>query len=251
MRRFGLGVAGLILAGVGAFPANAATVSDLVTFTASGFTSAFGQAAPTDPVNGSFTITFDPTMTYTDETVGITLKSLNITLDSALSFDYSPTGNPNGLADELVVGGLADGAASVQYSPPTNDFWLHIYTFTASPTFQQVGYSNTFTTDENLFYTDFTKGGTGSVTVTSVPEPSTWAMMLLGFVGLGYVDSGDLPRASQCPSPEALPLRASQLLKRAGALPALFCFPVPAAARATYLPIIRPIPRSFGKEGDR
>ena len=26
----------------------------------------------------------------------------------------------------------------------------------------------------------------GTVTTSSVPEPSTWAMMLLGFAGLGY-----------------------------------------------------------------
>jgi PEP-CTERM motif len=28
--------------------------------------------------------------------------------------------------------------------------------------------------------------GLTSFTVTSVPEPSTWAMMVLGFAGLGY-----------------------------------------------------------------
>jgi len=95
---------------VGAQAANAALVNDLVTFTASGFTSAFGQPVPTDPVTGSFTITFDPTQTYTDQTVGITLKSLNIGLGTALAFDYSPTDNGNGAADELVVGGLEDGA---------------------------------------------------------------------------------------------------------------------------------------------
>jgi len=87
---------------VGAQAADAALVHDLVTFTASGFTSAFGEPVPTDPVTGSFTITFDPTQTYVDQTVGITLNSLNISLGSTLAFDYSPTANSHGDADELV-----------------------------------------------------------------------------------------------------------------------------------------------------
>jgi hypothetical protein len=37
---------------------------------------------------------------------------------------------------------------------------------------------NTFNTYENL---------SGSITTPAVPEPSTWAMMLLGFVGLGFL----------------------------------------------------------------
>ena len=179
-----LGMASVALvAVVGA--ANAATVSYDVTFSATNFASAYGQAAPTDPVMGSFQITFDPTQTYTDDTSAITLQSLNIALSSALSFDYSPTDNSNGAADELVVGGVLNGATTVQYNPPTDDFWLHINTFTVSPTFQQVGYSQTSLGSANLFYTSGTPGQDGSVTVTAVPELSTWAMLIAGFVGLG------------------------------------------------------------------
>jgi hypothetical protein len=181
-------------AAMGAQAANAALVHDLVTFTGSGITSAFGEAVPTDPVTGSFTITFDPTLTYVDQTVGITLKSLNIEVDSALSFDYSPTGNMHGDADELVVGGLEDGADSAQIKPTVfNDFILHILTYSSTPTFQQVLYTTTSgTPNTNLFFTDLPESGTGSVTVTPiipgvVPEPSTWAMMVLGFAGLGFL----------------------------------------------------------------
>jgi hypothetical protein len=185
-------VAGGALMGAGA--AKAALVNDLVTFTGSGITSAFGQAVPTDPVTGSFTITFDPTQTYVDQTVGITLKSLNIEVDSALSFDYSPTGNTHGDADELVVGGLQDGADMALLSPTVfNDFILHILTYSSTPTFQQVLYTTASATpNTNLFFTDLPESGTGSVTVTpiipgAVPEPSTWAMMFLGFAGLGFL----------------------------------------------------------------
>jgi PEP-CTERM motif len=164
-----------------------------VSFTAGGFTSAYGQPAPEDPVTGSFTIVFDPTLTYTDSTTAITQTSLNIVSDSALSFDYSPTGNANGLADELVVGGLENSAGAVQIDPSTNDFYLHIYTFTASPEFQQLGYSQT-TYGAAYWYNNplGVEGpafGYGTVTVTEVPvpEPSTWAMLLLGFAGLGFL----------------------------------------------------------------
>jgi hypothetical protein len=172
--------------------ASAAPQTYDVSFSGTGFTSQFGQPA-VDPVNGSFTITFDPALTYTDATAGITLNSLDIALSSPLAFDYSPTGNVNGAADELVVGGSADGACCVIFSPtPTNDFWLHILTFTAAPVFQQLGYSQSSTGSPSLFFTDAASGGSGLVTVENVtptpgvPEPSTWAMLLLGFAGLGF-----------------------------------------------------------------
>lgn len=188
---FGALVAGGVA--MGGQAANAAIVSDLVTFSASGFTSAFGDPVPTDPVTGSFTITFDPTQTYTDQTIGITLKTLNISLGSALAFDYSPTGNGNGAADELVVGGLQAGAGAVYLSPTVyDDFYLHILTYSSTPTFQQLGYTTSSAiADTNYFYTDLPNSGAGSVTVTPItgatPEPATWAMMLAGFAGLGFL----------------------------------------------------------------
>jgi hypothetical protein len=178
---------------VGAQAADAALVHDLVTFTASGFTSAFGEPVPTDPVTGSFTITFDPTQTYVDQTVGITLNSLNISLGSTLAFDYSPTANSHGDADELVVGGLQAGADSVFLSPTVfDDFYLHIFTYSSTPTFQQVGYTTSSATpNSNYFFTDLPNSGAGSVTVTPItgtaPEPATWAMMLAGFASLGFL----------------------------------------------------------------
>ena len=183
---------------VGATAANATTVDELVNFTAGGFTSAFGEPVPTDLVTGLFTISFDPTQTYTDETVGIKLNSLNIGLDSALSFDYSPIGNGNGSADELVVGGLETGAGAITLGPTGADFYLHLMTFTSSPTFQQLGYRPAETTsDSNYFFTPLNgenlpaEGVTFTVVSSpvtpSVPEPSTWAMMALGFTGIGFL----------------------------------------------------------------
>jgi PEP-CTERM motif len=197
MRRISACFLGAALA-VGATAANAATVDELVNFTVGGFTSAFGEPVPTDPVTGSFTISFDPTQTYTDETAEIVLNSLNIGLDSALSFDYSPTANGNGAADELVVGGLETGAGAITLGPTGADFYLHLLTFTSSPTFQQLGYRPAETTsDSNYFFTPTNDDGLPAEGVTftvvtspvtpSVPEPSTWAMMALGFAGIGFL----------------------------------------------------------------
>ena len=82
---------GLALAILSATSASAADETFNVTFTANNFTSNFGQPA-VDPVEGSFTITLDPAKTYLDETVGITLDTLNIALAYPMAFDYSPTG---------------------------------------------------------------------------------------------------------------------------------------------------------------
>ncbi|HTX51745.1 MAG TPA: PEP-CTERM sorting domain-containing protein [Caulobacteraceae bacterium] len=160
--------------------AHAALVTDDVTFSATDLTSVYGQSVPVDPVTGEFQITFDPTQTYTDDTSDITLLSLNITLGSSLSFDYSPTGNANGSADQLVVGGVEDGAAVIQDSPSTDDFYLHIDDFTTAPAFQQLGYTQTSVGSADYFYTAGTTGSVDVTPVTSVPEPAAWTLLLLG-----------------------------------------------------------------------
>jgi hypothetical protein len=70
VKRSVLLLSALIVGGAvtGAGAANAALVHDLVTFSANGFETDVGtDPAPVDPVTGSFTISFDPTLIYTDE----------------------------------------------------------------------------------------------------------------------------------------------------------------------------------------
>jgi hypothetical protein len=159
-----------------------------ISFDASGFQSAYGQAVPTDPVIGSATVTFDPTQTYYNETAGITLNSINITLDStALEFDYSPVATTfadtsSVVAGELIIGGAESGAAIVTIAPSSNDFYVHIDNATTAPVMQQLGYSQTATGGASYFYTPAPE----AITVTSaVPEPAAWAMMLMGLGALG------------------------------------------------------------------
>ena len=140
-----------------------------------------------DPVTGSFTLSFDPTLVYTDSTTGISLISLNIALGSALSFTFNPT------TDFLQVGGLASGAGAIQYSPSTNDFYLQIFGLGGevpgvSLAFNQLGYTQTSVSTDNYFYTLNQTGTVSATPITAaVPEPSTWAMLLLGFAGIGFL----------------------------------------------------------------
>ncbi len=85
------------------------------------------------------------------------LNSLAITVDG-----YTLTG-----ADLLSLGALGIGD---QNSPKDNQ-WV---TITGLNTFTQVEFSST----RNAF--EFSLAATGA------PEPSTWAMMVIGFAGLGY-----------------------------------------------------------------
>jgi len=121
-------------------------------------------------------------------------------------FSYSPTvaTYPGGSfpAGTLRVGGVAgagggfNGTDVVNYAPSDNDFWLYIYNFNTTPAFEQVGYAQT-STDGNLYYT-INESGSVDVSPYTAPEPSTWAMMLLGFAGLcflGYRKRGALAAA--------------------------------------------------------
>jgi hypothetical protein len=63
---------------------------------------------------------------------------------------------------------------------------------TASPSKQDVYFSayNPGPNDTAIFYFagyDRAYGALDTFTVTAVPEPSTWAMMLLGFAGIGFI----------------------------------------------------------------
>ncbi len=162
-----------------AVSANAAPVTYDVSFSANTFQIGFGpDPAPTDPVTGSFTITLDPTVAVTNSTADISINSLNIALGSALSFTYDPAGTFPG---RLRVGGLANSADVITYSPSTDDFWLKIDDFATAPAFEQVGYTQTSVSNGNYFYTI---NQTGSVNVLVVPEPGSMTLFALGLSGL-------------------------------------------------------------------
>ena len=168
-----------------AVSANASLISVDVSFSASPINAEIGvDPAPVDPVTGSFTLTYDPSLDYTNQTTGIVLHSLNIALGSTLSFSYTHA------TDFLTVGGVTNGSDNFQHTPSSDDFFLFVTNFSTSPTFLLLGYSQTSVSSGNFFRTPRPDGPDfGSVTVTphvdAVPGPVVGAGLPGLIVALG------------------------------------------------------------------
>ena len=165
---------GRLLAAAGALiwaAAHAAAVTDTYHFVASGF----GPGAPQDPVSGSVTLTFDPTV----PTSGVAVDSISLDI---FGRDYTTQNTAfgfNGL--DLFVDGTLNGTAVL---PGTNDFFLE----------GAVNAEGQFTSGTSFIYS--TAGG-GSVfaardvsVATPVPEPSTLWLFAVGLTLLGGLRLG-------------------------------------------------------------
>jgi hypothetical protein len=118
--------------------------------------------------------------------VWVTIQGLTAPVGTLLPFQSSFTSN--------VLAGSITSVQMLTFLDAGNGLFtgtpLNSHTFTAIGT--NVG-SNTATTSAAFSITEefiVTASGTGSasstIDVAAVPEPATWAMMLLGFVGLGF-----------------------------------------------------------------
>ena len=188
----------LVLAGATftAAAASAATITRTYVFEFTDFVPVIGATPPPlDTLSGAFTLTFDPTVNFSNQTTGITVTDyVGPALGSALAF--SSFGVGGGPSHGMSIGGLATGAG--QITSGNGDFVLQLR-------FADASFDNPFLPTcadgfscgsgaPTLFPSGYTLSGvsggwlaaTGSVSVfTPVPEPSSWAVMLLGFGGLG------------------------------------------------------------------
>jgi hypothetical protein len=105
--------------------------------------------------------------------------SFSDVFDLAVTFKdpASTSPNPGTFTVDLqgsITGNGKDGSVGVVWSAPKD-------TFTSS--------AGTFTLDLNNV--SISPGGsvpiTGTIMASAVPEPSTWAMMILGFLGVGFM----------------------------------------------------------------
>jgi PEP-CTERM motif len=182
--------------------ASAAIVTETYSFSLGGFVDEFGDPpvpSPVATISGSFTLTFDPTLNHVDDTTDLVVHSFSgggAPLDSPLGFTYSAA------TGEFALGGLEDGGPQA-IAPGTNDFSIFLNLANLSkPQFIPCSASGAScgaaNGDPAFILAGFTRSGadfdksiwfatTAESEVAAVPEPSTWAMMLAGFAGLGFV----------------------------------------------------------------
>jgi hypothetical protein len=148
-------VTGYVLAQSGG-AAYAATITDIISFTASGFEA----GAPVDPVIGSFTITLDPTV---DNFAGtsVVVNSINIPGGGTPFFRYTA----NQLGGLLTVCSSADPFPMCGVGAGINSYAITMENFqSGAPTFgplTNVAYATTSTFEVH-------ESSTGSISVTSV-----------------------------------------------------------------------------------
>jgi hypothetical protein len=185
--------------------AQAATVTETYDFTLTNLTSIYptsypGAATPYSTVTGSFTVTFDPYAYVIDDTADIKVNSLSVPVDSTIGFSYYYDGVPTD-TQFMSIGGVYGGAGDIYGY--TNDFVLQLqfpsatalnqpslpicgqgYSCGQAPgSFLASGYTISSSGDAWL-----AQNGADSLsgTVTAgVPEPATWAMLLLGVGAVG------------------------------------------------------------------
>lgn len=192
MRRILLGtVASVGLMASMTSAANALVISRTYAFTASQFEDYgphVGLVAPFETVSGSFTLTFDTAPgDQTDQSVGFVMNGLTMPVtDGFPDDDTNPTigWTYRSTFDTLAVGGMYQGVATLSKGAfPNNDFYVSINDISTAPKFVNFSYASK---SENAFF----KAGNISMVITTAsaaPEPTSWALMLLGFGGAGSI----------------------------------------------------------------
>ncbi len=137
-------------------------------------------AAPFNPVIGSFTVTFDPALdTIANQTSGLMVNSLNVTVGSPIAFSYSAANT-----DEVQIGGVDEGTGGL--TDGLSDFLVDIFDASGpQPFFGNMDYTIFATTVESGQFSDFgpSSRADGTVTVVpavAVPEPPMFALFLAG-----------------------------------------------------------------------
>jgi hypothetical protein len=184
LRQLGIGAAAAAIA-FGAFSSKSASAAVFdITFSSANFSVSAVVTATAD--NGNYDITsIDPGSTVTDH--GGTFGSLSL---------VTTGGTPPGIGTFNVPGGYFSYNDVIFVASPLH-FDVYGLLFQAS----NGQYYNLFTQNSPNDTISFTidggiqsynnEVGAGSITTpsvtTAVPEPSTWAMMILGFCGLGFM----------------------------------------------------------------
>lgn len=151
---------------------NAAVVSGSLSFTASGL---LPTGAPTDPVTGSVTYSFDNAATFFNAADGATVNSVVVDvsfLGLSLPGAWVPVLTYIQTLDVLAIG---NGPTTV-VTAGTDDWRFAVTNISTNPVFREFWYASASIPD-SVF-----KTSTGSI--SAIPEPSTLALFCLGLAGL-------------------------------------------------------------------
>lgn len=164
MRKFCL----LLAASFGALASNAdaAIVVQSFNISATGFES----GAPTETVNGSFTLTYDnEAIQFFPTSAGLTVAGLNIDYAGDALFTFNPfTG--------LMTVGNNIGFNSYTMNPSIPGFGFFLSNAATAPTITSFAYS----ANGRVWHASRIDVAQGAV-----PEPATWAMLIAGFALIG------------------------------------------------------------------
>jgi len=184
--------AAFVSLGLVAGSAFAAPITETISFSLSGFVDILGTAPPPDPlVTGSFTLTYDPTLTYDNDTTDITVHYLTgVTVDSALGFTYQ-----NGFLEfggiandaDLVFSNTNDIVVAFNVTNPADPKFIPCSTpgytcgkYTGSALVDAAGYT-VIGSNTGWFY------GVPESTVSTVPEPAPLVLFAFGLGAVGLV----------------------------------------------------------------
>ncbi len=175
--------------------AGASVISENLTFNLTGFVDIGGTntAPPISDITGSITVTYDPTLSYDNDTTDIVVHSLTgITVGSTLGFTYG--------SGELEFGGIQNDADFVVEN--TNDLVVAFnVTNPSAPTFipcSTPGYTcGNYTGSDLVDAAGYTQVGyetgwfygvqstvTPTLPASGAPEPSTAALLFVGVFGI-------------------------------------------------------------------
>jgi hypothetical protein len=183
---------------VGAAPAKAATVTDIVSFDILG---SYGIPSPPNYNSSgeavvSFDITFDPTQLYLPQSSAGIISNLSVAVTDASytpsSLSFNPVeyfafypGGSGGLGGVLSLSSVLSMSTSVV---DTNDITIIINAVpSAEVWYSQSGAVEDYSTSTiSGPYLNYFNQPVGSLTIAATPLPSTWTMMLIGFAGVGF-----------------------------------------------------------------